>query len=149
MAGRFFGRHEHSLDAKGRLILPARMRAHFEIQIYASQYFDRCLALWTPDQFELRLAGLQKVQHRGREERNAARVWTSGMAELELDRQGRIAIPSHLRDYALLESGVLVIGALDHIELWNPTEFATTVQPSVSHLTEGSDLLVTADAPMP
>jgi MraZ protein len=144
---RFFGRYEHSLDAKGRIILPARFRANFDTQLYVSQHLDRCLALWTPEGFELKLAEMEEAAQRGRDERNVARVWSSGSAELELDRQGRIAIPAHLREYARLETAVLVIGVMDRVELWSPSEYATTVQPSVSYLTEGSNLLVTPNVP--
>lgn len=136
MAARFFGRYEHSLDIKGRVILPARFRAQFGPQAFLSQFQDRCLALWTPDEFELQMAEMERLQDQGREERNFARIWAAGCAEVEIDRQGRLAIPAYLRDFARLDSGVLVNGALNRVELWNPAEWDAKVMPAESQLTD-------------
>ena len=105
MAARFFGRYEHSLDAKGRLILPSRSRAQFGPQAYLSQYQDRCLALWTPEEFEKQMAEMERLQDQGRTQRNLARIRASGSTDVDIDRQGRLAIPAYLRSFALLESG--------------------------------------------
>jgi len=61
----------------------------------------------------------------------------SGSTDVEIDRQGRLAIPAYLREFALLESGVLVMGALNRVELWNPVEWETTVLPAEAELTSG------------
>ena len=106
MAARFFGRYEHSLDAKGRVILPARFRAHFDAQAYLSQYHDRCLALWTPAEFEAQMTEMEATQDQGRGDRNFARIWAAGSTEVELDRQGRLPIPLYLREFANV-NGVL------------------------------------------
>jgi MraZ protein len=133
---RFFGRYEHSLDVKGRVILPARFRALFETQAFLSQHHERCLALWTPDEFEKQLTDMEEVQDRSQKDRNLARVWAAGLTELEMDKQGRVAIPAYLREYARLEAAVLVVGALNRVELWNPGEWATRVAPSVAGFTD-------------
>jgi MraZ protein len=136
---RFFGRYEHSLDPKGRLILPSKFRAAFENGGYLSQNTERCLALWTPDEFEKRMVVMQEQAEAGRGERNLARVWASTSHEVEVDRQGRMPIPAHLREFARLESDVLVTGAIDRVELWNPALWEQTVQPEESRLAEGAD----------
>jgi MraZ protein len=136
VAARFFGRYEHSLDTKGRVILPARFRPHFDTQAYVSQYEDRCLAVWTPDEFEKQMADMEATQGLSRQERNLARIRAAGSAEVELDRQGRIAIPVPLREFAGLSGAVLVTGALNRIELWNPEEWDQRVKPSEARLTE-------------
>jgi MraZ protein len=69
-------------------------------------------------------------------ERNQARIWASKAAEVEIDRQGRMPIPAHLRSFAKLDAEVLVHGAIDRIELWNPTEWETRVQPEENWLLE-------------
>jgi MraZ protein len=133
---RFFGRYEHSLDPKGRVILPAKFRAPFDEGGFLTQYHDRCLALWTADEFDKQMHGMQEAQEQGREQRNLARLWASGSAEVEIDRQGRMAIPQHLREFARLDGDVLVVGALDRVELWSPGEWAAKVQPSEGLLTD-------------
>src|SRR5437016_13291934 len=108
---RFFGRFEHGLDAKGRVILPAKFRVHFEHGGYLSQYHDGCLALWTPDEFEKQMVAMQESATEGPGQRNLARVWASGSHEVEIDRQGRMAIPAHLPEVAGLDADVPVLGA--------------------------------------
>jgi MraZ protein len=139
VAARFFGRYEHSLDVKGRVILPARFRASFGPQAYLSKYQDRCLALWAAEEFEQQMAEMADLQDQGRAERNLARVWASGSAEVEIDRQGRVAIPGYLREFARLDTAVLVIGALNRVEFWDPSEWATRVLPAEAQLTEDLD----------
>ena len=137
---RFFGRYEHSLDPKGRVILPAKFRAAFDSGGFLTQFHDRCLALWTPDEFETQMRGMQESQELGREQRNLARVWASGSAEVDVDKQGRMPIPQHLREFARLDGDVLVIGAIDRVELWSPAQWAAKVEPSEGLLTEDEEV---------
>lgn len=133
---RFFGRYEHSLDAKGRLILPSKFRPAFEQGGFLSQFNDRCLALWTPENFEKQMELMETNQQLSTEQRNLARLWASGSQEVEVDKQGRMVIPAYLRDYARLTGDVLVHGAIDRIELWNPREWGTKVAPTEAQLTQ-------------
>jgi MraZ protein len=121
---RFVGRHEHSLDVKGRIILPARYRSSFDTLAYISKYKEGCLALWTPDAFELMLDEMEAIFDRTAHDRAMVRAWASGSTEVELDRQGRVAIPGYLREFAHLEDAVLIHGAIKHIELWSPEDWA-------------------------
>jgi MraZ protein len=129
VAARFFGRYEHSLDTKGRIILPAKFRAAFEHGGYLTQYHEGCLALWTPEEFEHQMVARQEAAAAGPGERNLARVWASGCHEVEVDRQGRMAIPVHLRDFAGLTADVLVHGAIDRVELWDPASWEERIRP--------------------
>ncbi len=97
---RFFGRYEHSLDDKGRVILPSKFRGPFEHGGYLTAYQDGCLSLWTPDEFEVQMEAMQERAREGRSDRNLVRLWASTSHELEIDRQGRMAIPARLREYA-------------------------------------------------
>ena len=137
---RFFGRYEHSLDPKGRVILPAKFRAAFDEGGFLTQYHDRCLALWTPDEFEKQMRGMQEAQEQGREQRNLARLWSAGSAEVDVDKQGRMPIPIHLREFARLDADVLVIGAIDRVELWSPLLWEARVEPSEGLLTDEDDI---------
>jgi len=136
VAPRFFGKYEHSLDAKGRVILPARFRNDFVPRAFLSQHEDRCLALWTEEEFDKQLAEHEALQGQGQSEMNRARVWASGSTEVEIDKQGRMAIPSYLRRFARLEtdSPVMFTGAINRVELWNPTIWARRVQSAEAQI---------------
>jgi MraZ protein len=122
VANRFVGRYEHSLDGKGRVILPARFRANFDTLAFVCKHEEGCLAIWTPDAFDQKADEMALLLNGTPEERQRARAWSMGSAEVEMDRTGRVAIPLYLRQFALLEEGqtVLVHGAITHVELWNP-----------------------------
>jgi len=135
----FVGRYEHSLDTKGRVILPSKFRAEFEHGGYLAQHTEGCLALWTPAEFERQTVAMVDRAESGRANRNRARLWASSSHEVEIDRQGRMAIPARLREFASLENEVLVHGALDRIELWNPATWAEKVQPEESWLLGDED----------
>ena len=94
--------------------------------------------MWTPGEFERQMEVMQVRAYAGDSSgRNRARIWASNSAEVEIDRQGRMPIPAHLRTFAKLDSEVLVHGAIDRIELWNPAEWETRVVPEESWLLEG------------
>ncbi|MGH8988186.1 MAG: division/cell wall cluster transcriptional repressor MraZ [Acidimicrobiales bacterium] len=133
----FVGRYEHSLDTKGRIILPAKYRPDFERGGYLTENREGCLALWTPGEFQRQLQAMQEQAAEGRTARNRARLWASSSHEVEIDRQGRMAIPAHLREFASLEGDVLVHGAIDRIELWNPGVWEERVLPEERWFLDG------------
>jgi len=135
----FVGRYEHSLDTKGRVILPAKFRAAFERGGYLTEYREGCLALWTPGEFERQMAGMQERAANGRSDRNRARLWASSSYEVEVDRQGRMPIPLHLREFASLQGDVLVLGTIDRVELWNPVSWDERVRPEERWFIEDED----------
>jgi MraZ protein len=136
---RFFGRYEHSLDIKGRVILPARFRRELGTAALLTKNDDRCLALWTQEAFEQKLSEMEVLQQEGRDQRNLVRVWAQGATEVEIDRQGRMAIPGFLREFARLEGDVLINGAINRVELWDPSVWEERIAPSERRLTEEDD----------
>ena len=138
MAG-FYGRYEHSVYGKGRVILPAKFRSSFEQGGFLTQYLDGCLALWRAEDFEAQTREMQERARTSRSWRNLARLWASATCDLDLDRQGRTVIPAALRTYAALDTDVLVLGAIDRVELWNPDRWQDKVAPEERLLTEGTD----------
>ena len=125
----FVGRFEHSLDDKGRVILPVKFRAEFEHGAFLTENREGCLALWTPAEFDRQVRAMQAQASAGRTNRNRARLWAASSYEVEIDRQGRMPIPSHLREFASLEGDVLVHGAIDRVELWSPAVWQERVVP--------------------
>lgn len=119
---RFVGRYEHSLDTKGRLVLPARLRAAFEgLGGHLAKGQEGCLALWPHDRYEERLALLEARADASEDVRDRARVRLFAAAEQVVpDVQGRIPVAPYLQEWAGLDpSRVLVRGANRIVELWN------------------------------
>lgn len=119
---RFVGRYEHSLDTKGRLVLPARLRGPFEgLGGYLAKGQEGCLALWPHDRYEERLALLEARADATEDIKDRARVRLFAAAEQVVpDVQGRIPVAPYLQDWAGLDpSRVLVRGANRIVELWN------------------------------
>jgi MraZ protein len=135
----FVGRFEHSVDAKGRIILPARFRGSFERGGFLTANREGCVALWTPGEFDRQMAEMLEGSKADRDGRNRARVWASNSAEVEVDKQGRMAVPATLREFAQLTGDVLIIGAIDRIELWNPTLWEERVRPAEAWFLEDDE----------
>jgi MraZ protein len=141
---RFYGSFEYSLDAKSRVILPSRLRAQFETKrAVVSAYVDRCLALWTPEEFDHHLSRAEAFEGHGSEGRNLARLLSAMSSEVEIDGQWRLTIPANLRDYAGLEpeKQVVVSGALNRIELWQADLWKQRMAPSLESLANGTSAL--------
>jgi MraZ protein len=114
------GEHEHTIDDKNRLTLPAKFRSAFERGLVLSRGIERCLYAYPRDQWatavESRLSELDQLSREGR---LMQRYFFSGAAEGELDKQGRVMVPSSLSDYAGLGKEVVVAGIRDHLEIWD------------------------------
>ena len=85
------------------------------------------------------MAAMQERAASGRTDRNRARLWAANSHEVEIDRQGRMAIPAHLREFAGLEGDVLVHGAIDRVELWSPAVWEHRVVPDEQWFLEDGD----------
>ena len=120
MESLFVGQHEHSLDTKGRIVLPAGFRGAFEPSGFLTKHSEGCLALMTPDRFgEIAAQMSERSQTGGPFGRAAKRSFGAGAARVLPDKQGRIAIPEELRRFAGLERECVVIGAIDDVEIWD------------------------------
>jgi MraZ protein len=116
----FLGEHEHTIDDKGRLTLPAKLRAPFAGGIVLSRGLDKCVHAHTPERWrnlrEERLAAIDPFSSAGRQ---MQRYVFSGASESTVDRQGRVPIPGPLAKYAGLGKDVVVAGVDDHLEIWD------------------------------
>ncbi len=121
----FTGEYRHAIDAKGRVAVPARFRAELAAGAFVSRWIDTCLAIFPRpewDRFANRVAELP-VSDAGA--RVFSRFVFSGAFEFLLDAQGRLVLPPALREFAGLTNDAVVVGARDHIELWEPGSWAT------------------------
>ena len=115
----FLGEYQHTLDSKGRVILPSAFREELEGGLVMTVGLDHCLTIHSRGGWEEVLEGLRALRTTDRRERMFARMLTASAQAEELDKQGRITIPARLREYANLAGNVAVIGADSRIELWN------------------------------
>ena len=115
----FFGEHQHSLDAKGRIILPAKFRDQLGESGYITSEVDGCLAVWREEDFQVRAQEMREKARGGTADRQIARAFFAGTVEAPIDRQGRVAIPQHLREFARLERDLVVTGQFDRVEIWD------------------------------
>jgi MraZ protein len=136
----FLGEHQHSLDAKGRVILPARFRDQLEGGAVMAKSLDGCLAVYPTTEFNEVANRLRERRGRGALERQAARTFFAGAVEIAPDKQGRVAIPQHLRDYAALDRDVIVAGNFDHIELWDAQRFREHDRVGTASIVEGQGI---------
>jgi MraZ protein len=115
----FLGEHEHSLDAKGRVILPAKYRDQLASGAFVTKGRGRCLCVYPAEEFEHVAERARETSKRGDKELSVARTFFAGASEIAPDKQGRVAIPQHLRDFAGLERDVTVAGVFSRIEIWD------------------------------
>lgn len=116
----FLGRYAHSLDAKGRLAIPARFREALAEGVVVTRGIDRCLALYPMAAWRPLAEKIDALPIADPDARNFRRMVFAEAAHLELDSQGRILLPPELRRYAGLEHEVYVVGVNTSIEIWSP-----------------------------
>jgi transcriptional regulator MraZ len=136
----FLGEFQHALDAKGRVILPARYREHLAEGAFIAKGRGGCLAVYTPEEFEQVATQVREQSKRGPRELNAARTFFAGATEVSPDKQGRVAIPPSLREYAGLERDVVVAGLYSRIEIWNRERWLELDLAGAQALTESDEL---------
>ena len=136
----FLGEYQHSLDAKGRVILPARFRAQLEGGAVMARALDGCLAVYPIAEFDRVARKLQEARERGPRERQAARSFFSGAENFTPDAQGRAAIPPHLREYAGLDREVIVSGGFDRIEIWDAQRFRERDAEGIASMVAGEGI---------
>jgi MraZ protein len=114
------GEHEHSLDDKNRLTLPAKLRAAFEDGVVVTRGLDGCLWAWTPDGWAgYRDSTLSSFHPLSQQGRRMQRHFFSGASETAPDKQGRVSLPPALIAHAKLGRDVVVAGVNDHLEIWD------------------------------
>jgi MraZ protein len=118
------GEFRHALDDRGRVAVPVRFRGRLAQGATLSRWLDGCLAVFPSDTWEDLAARIQALPTTNANARQFGRFMSSGAVEVELDRQGRILVPGYLREYAGLTLGeVVVVGALNRLEIWEPTRW--------------------------
>lgn len=115
----FMSEYNHTIDAKGRLIIPSKFRESLGDEFVVSKGMDGCLFVYTNNDwnaFEQKLTSLPLIN---KEARQFARFFLAGAAQVELDKQGRILLPAGLRAFAGLDKDVVLVGVGSRIEIWS------------------------------
>lgn len=113
------GEYEHSLDAKGRLIMPSKLREDIGEKFIITKGLDGCLFGFSKQEWSNFEEKLKTLPLTNKNARDFVRFFLSGAIECEIDKQGRFLIVANLRQYATMEKEVVIIGVGTRIEIWN------------------------------
>ncbi|MDF2524015.1 MAG: cell division/cell wall cluster transcriptional repressor MraZ [Clostridiales bacterium] len=119
----FYGEYQHTVDPKGRAIIPSKFREGLGEKFIITKGLDNCLFAYSSDEWSNLEAKLKTLPFTDKDVRAFVRFFFAGAAECEVDKQGRILIPQNLRDYAALEKDIYVIGVSTRVEIWDKSKW--------------------------
>ncbi len=119
----FMGEYNHTIDAKGRLIVPSKFREILGDVFVVTKGLDGCLFVYDNEEWKLFEEKLRALPITNKEARQFVRFFLAGAAEAEVDKQGRILIPNVLREFAGLTKDVVLVGVGSRIEIWGRERF--------------------------
>ena len=124
----FMSEYTHSIDTKGRVIVPAKFRESLGNEFVITQGLDGCLFVFPNEEWNAFEEKLKSLPMSNKDARKFVRFFLAGAATVELDKQGRILIPTVLREFAGLEKDVVVVGVGNRVEIWDKSRWdeATT-----------------------
>lgn len=122
----FMGEYNHTIDAKGRLIVPSRFREILGDAFVVTEGLDGYLFVDDNEEWKLSEETLRALPITNKEARQFVRFFLAGAAEVEVDKQGRILIPNVLREFAGLAKDVALVGVGSRIEIWSRERFEDT-----------------------
>jgi MraZ protein len=139
----FYGEFEHTLDRKGRLIIPSKFRealkeAYAE-KLYITRGLDKCLFIFTEEEWKIQESRFRSMPFTKSEHRKFNRIIFSGAQDIVPDKQGRILLPSYLKEYASVKKEVFFIGVSNRIEIWSKElwkEFYSSSKESFEEIAE-------------
>ncbi|MEE3393529.1 MAG: division/cell wall cluster transcriptional repressor MraZ [Lachnospiraceae bacterium] len=115
----FMGEYEHSIDAKGRTIVPATFRNDLGNTFIITRGVEKCAYIYSKEAFQEKIDAIRNEKRSPSDKRIIMREFVAKARELEPDKQGRVVIPSKLREFAFLTGDLIFAGVVDHIEVWN------------------------------
>lgn len=135
----FFGTYTPRLDDKGRLFLPAKFRESFAEGLVLTKGQERCVFVWTMQDFEELTARMQTASFTDKKARDFSRVFFSGASDEVPDKQGRITVPPVLRDYARLQRDCVVVGTMGRVEIWDAERWGTYAEEQEESFSQMSE----------
>lgn len=143
----FYGEYEHTLDTKGRVIIPAKFRELFK-ENYVEKFFitrglDQCLFVFTEEAWKTQEKKFRELSFTKTEARKFNRLYFSGACEVIADKQGRILIPDYLKSYAVIKEDVVIIGVSDRIEIWGREKWKEFFEQNKGQFEDLAEKLIT------
>ena len=135
----FIGEYSHSLDDKGRVVVPVKFRDRLAGAVMTKGR-DGCLCLYPQDEWERVASEAREMSKRGSNERQAVRTFFAGATDAAPDKQGRVALPQHLREFAGVDREVVVAGVYSRVEIWDRDRWQ-------ARATQGDDAIAGDDLP--
>ena len=117
------GKYQNSIDAKGRMIVPAKFRDELGQKCIVSKAIDRCLEIHPMSEWERFMEKLSKLPTADPKARQLARHFYASAVEGEIDKQGRLTLPQELREYANIGKDLITVGSYEKIEVWSKEEW--------------------------
>lgn len=130
----FLDHHEHTLDGKGRIILPSAFRHAFHDGLVFAPGQDNVIEVWPRADFDARLQELRNRPQSNEAQRKFVRSYVHNASPAQLDNQGRVVVPPRMRAYAELDREVVVAGNITHIEIWDAERFRAYQEDSLADL---------------
>ena len=115
----FMGEYNHTIDTKGRLIVPSKFRETLGEEFVVTKGLEECLFVYSSEEWKKFEAKFSEVSQFSKKARKFARFFFAGAAVCEMDKQGRVLLPVVLREFAGIEKEVVLAGVADHIEIWS------------------------------
>ncbi|WP_342556400.1 division/cell wall cluster transcriptional repressor MraZ [Paenibacillus sp. FSL R7-0652] len=115
----FMGEFQHSIDDKGRVIIPAKFRESLGPSFVVTRGLDQCLFVYPMEEWGIMEQKLKALPLMKSDARAFTRFFFSGATECELDKQGRVNLPGSLREYAKMDKDCVVLGVSNRVEIWS------------------------------
>jgi MraZ protein len=142
----FYGEYVHSIDRKGRIILPAKFRevskANFIEKFFVTRGLDKCLFMFSEEEWRLQEGKFKAISFTKQEARTFNRLYFSGAIEIVPDRQGRILLPQYLKDFAEIKKDVVIVGVSNRVEIWSKEKWQAFYGNSRSSFEEIAEKLI-------
>ncbi|MCL1790636.1 MAG: division/cell wall cluster transcriptional repressor MraZ [Peptococcaceae bacterium] len=132
----FMGEFLHTVDDKGRIIIPAKFRDELGERFVMTKGLDKCLFVFPESEWLSVLEKLKTLPISQPKAREFVRFLSAGAAECEIDKQGRVLMPGNLKTYACLEKDAVVVGVISRVEIWSKSEW----EPYSQRAEENSDV---------
>ncbi|HLR21035.1 MAG TPA: division/cell wall cluster transcriptional repressor MraZ [Tissierellaceae bacterium] len=119
----FIGEHQHTVDNKGRIIIPSKFRESLGEKFVITKGLDTCLFVYPKDEWKILEEKLKTLPLTNRDARAFIRFFFSGASECSLDKQGRVLIPANLRQHSQMNKDAVIIGVATRLEIWSKEEW--------------------------